>query len=132
MSPLIKVDDYVEVVRRDTYFQGDIVAVYINNNIYIHRILSLNKGKITTKGDKTFTVDSTVDSKMVIGVVAKNLSSQKILKNNIGSRLIAVLSRVESDAFEKMKKDSNHSRLRFIYCIRKCMDLMYRMCTKNY
>lgn len=130
MSPLIRVNDVIEVKYSDVYTTGNVVAVYIKDNIYIHRIISIEDDLVITKGDKSFTADVPVDPKMIIGMVSKNITQGKILNNtNISSKLIVFMSKMEYRLFEKMKTESGHKKLKAIYYIRKYIDVLYKRCS---
>lgn len=130
MKPLIEVGDKVEVCDCSKYVKGDIVAIYFNNQFYIHRVLSISETTVITKGDRTFSLDPETSISHIIGIVSGNVTQQtKFLRNKVAT-LIAGLSLLESKIFDSMNKDGNHKKLRLIYCVRQLICWLF-FCVKR-
>ncbi len=70
MEPTIYIDDYVFVkLNNKNIKKGDIITFKKNNTIITHRIVSIDKNTIITKGDNNNVEDEPIKRKDVIGKV---------------------------------------------------------------
>ncbi len=70
MEKAIYVDDYVFVkINEKKLKEGDIITFKTNDTIITHRIVRIDKDKITTKGDNNNVEDDPITRKAVIGKV---------------------------------------------------------------
>lgn len=129
MVPLVDTGDRVEVIACPKYRRGDIVAVFINNQMFLHRIITVTDTTVITKGDRAFGKDPEVNKECIIGLLNKNLSKEmRILRRKVIAVIIARISNLEARVFSSMEKVGNHKRLKTIYRMRKFVERLNKYC----
>lgn len=72
MEPFITDSEIILVENINNYNDlksGDIILVYSDNHLRAHRIVSMKKTQIYTKGDNALAFDENIDYKNIIGVI---------------------------------------------------------------
>lgn len=98
MQPTIKVGDLIVINTKDkSYKKNDIVTFYDeDNNLVTHRIISINKNTMITKGDYNNTNDKETPTNKIIGKYVFKLNNMgkvlKILKNPLVTTIILIIS----------------------------------------
>ena len=69
MSGTVDINDMVIVKITDDYQVGDIVTYQADGYFVTHRIISINKNQIITKGDSNNTEDNPIEKSKIIGKV---------------------------------------------------------------
>ena len=67
MEPTIHVNSLILIKESNNYKEKDIVTYYDNNSYVTHRIVSVDKDTIITKGDANNTEDKPINKKQVVG-----------------------------------------------------------------
>ncbi len=70
MEDKIHAGDYILLFKKNKYYIGDVVTYKVDNYFVTHRIIKMDDGKITTKGDANnkedeVIVDSQIEGKVV-------------------------------------------------------------------
>lgn len=69
MLPVLHPGDSITICAKDEYSVGDIVVFfYKNDELLVHRLLKIDKGRYFCKGDNSFRLED-VDSSALIGSV---------------------------------------------------------------
>lgn len=80
MLPAIKPSSIVLVKSDSDYNTGDVIAYKnIINKVIIHRIININNGVLTTKGDNNDFEDKLIYQNKVLGKVVRVFSLQQII-----------------------------------------------------
>ncbi len=69
MEDKIHVGDYILIYRKKDYKVGDVVTFIRNEGFITHRIIKMDGGKVTTKGDANNTVDEDIPVSNILGKV---------------------------------------------------------------
>ena len=69
MKPYLNINDVVIVKKYNQYKVGDVITYKDDNHFITHRIVKINKNKITTKGDANNTVDESFSKSKIQGRV---------------------------------------------------------------
>lgn len=67
MEDKIHTGDYILLVKKDNYQIGDVVTFTVDQYFITHRIISMENGKITTKGDANNLEDSDITKEQIVG-----------------------------------------------------------------
>ena len=67
MEDKIHTGDYILLIKKDDYYVGDVVTFTVDEYFITHRIISMENGKITTKGDANNLEDSEITKDQIIG-----------------------------------------------------------------
>lgn len=67
MEPTLKVNDIILIKKENEYYVDDIITFKDSNEIVTHRIIDINKEKITTKGDANNKEDKPITKNLIIG-----------------------------------------------------------------
>lgn len=81
MSPTINVGDIIIVKLNDYFEQNDIIIYKSENSMITHRVISIEKNKIITKGDSNNTEDSLIEKQDVIGKVIQIIPKVGTIKS---------------------------------------------------
>lgn len=101
MEPTIKVGDIIIIKKSNDVKVGDVVT-YIDDNEYItHRVVSIDKDKVVTKGDANNTNDSEIKKSMIMGKYVLTITKYLEVSNII---LIILLFLVIGDIAYSMFK----------------------------
>lgn len=98
MQPTIEVGDLIIINTKDkNYKKNDIITFYDeDNNLVTHRIISISKNTIITKGDYNNTNDKGITPDKIIGKYIFKISSMgkilKILKNPLVTAIVLIIS----------------------------------------
>ena len=131
MIPAIATNDEVEVKVCSNYLVGDIVAVFTDQKIRMHRVVRIKKNRIVTKGDNSFDLDKEVSEKEIIGLVHRNISKGcAIRRRRVIGFIIAKLSYIEAKLFRSMRNKRTHKNLKYISKIRIWKKRLCRCCLK--
>lgn len=60
MEPEISINDLVIIKKKDSYKKGEIIVYQKENTLIVHRIVSINKNEIITKGDANTLIDDPI------------------------------------------------------------------------
>lgn len=97
MEPTIKIGDIIVInTKADDYESGDIITFYdVNGSFVTHRLVSIDNGKMITKGDANDSEDEEMNSNSIVGkYVTKINGAGKLmasLKNPFVMLLIMVI-----------------------------------------
>jgi signal peptidase I len=69
MHPLIRCDDYLLVEPASQIRRGDVVLTLADRGLTAHRVVSVSRGYVTTRGDNAPGDDDPVEATRVLGVV---------------------------------------------------------------
>lgn len=69
MEDKIHTGDYIILVKKNDYFVGDVVTYNVNGYFITHRIIKIENGVITTKGDANNTEDEGITKDQIEGKV---------------------------------------------------------------
>lgn len=92
MYPSLKGGDKLIFSNDNSYKIGDIIGYYFNNRGIVHRIVSVNKNSIRTKGDNNTDVDDyTILKNDIIGKIIKYERNGKVfrVRNGFSGYLIS-------------------------------------------
>jgi len=67
MEDKIHPGDYILLIKKDNYYVGDVVTFRINDYFITHRIIKIEDGKITTKGDANNMEDAEITFEQIEG-----------------------------------------------------------------
>ncbi len=91
MEPTIKVKDYVIIkLNNKNYKKDDIVTFKSDNSIITHRIKTINKNTIITKGDANNTEDPPIQKKDIIGKVVHIGKSYGVILDVIKTPIVFI------------------------------------------
>ncbi|MDE5630910.1 MAG: signal peptidase I, partial [Bacilli bacterium] len=76
MEPTIKIGDIIIInTNADDYKQGDIITFNdVNGSFVTHRLVSIDDGKMITKGDANDSEDEEMDTKEIVGKYVSKIS----------------------------------------------------------
>lgn len=84
MEPYLKVGEVILIKDNAKYKKGDIVTYKYKGSYVTHRVVTMNKNYIVTKGDANNTVDEAVKKKDVVGKMVLKLEVLSFINYIIG------------------------------------------------
>lgn len=110
MNPILYENDIISIMKSDTYEIGDIlVFVYKNNELLVHRLLDIQKGKYFCKGDNSFRLED-ITKEQIIG---------KVINLPQCSKRLIYLSYLVNRTFVKCRYDIDKTKETSIYKLYK-------------
>lgn len=93
MEPTIHVGDLIIInTKEKNYKEQDIITFYDTNGSFVtHRIISLDKDKMVTKGDNNNTEDEELSTKNIVGKYVGKISGVGIILSSLKSPLVLVM-----------------------------------------
>ncbi|MBE6543942.1 MAG: signal peptidase I [Ruminococcaceae bacterium] len=73
MEPELSVDDLIIVKSQENYSINDVVVFQSHGSLVVHRIISIEEGMVTTKGDANNTSDEPIKIEEIKGIVVKSI-----------------------------------------------------------
>lgn len=132
MLPVIDIGDEVEIMFSNKFYKGDVVAVYIGDDFFLHRVIRVKGNTIITKGDRAYKTDPEVGCEKVIGVAIRNKSKQTvILRKKLLLSIIAEISYLEAILYNKMKYKKTHKNYLYIYKLRRIVEKLFLCCVEK-
>ena len=122
MEPKISVDDFILVVKRKTYSEGEIVVYQDQRLLVVHEIIRIEGDMVTTKGEANNSEDEPIPMCAIKGeVVLQIKGAGKVIqwmKSPLGTLIILSLSFIlltksyEDEDKEKDKKTDELSEIK--------------------
>ncbi len=127
MEPTIHVNDLILVAEQPTYAENEIAVYQSGNILVVHRILEIDDGMVTTKGDANNVSDAPVELSAikgkVVGVIPGVGGVVKILKTPTATAIMLVGAVLLLEAsFRKEKKKGDDQLEKIKEEIRKLKD----------
>ena len=112
MADAININDIILVKRTKNIKENDIIAFKQDNGLIVHRVISVNKEAIITKGDANNQEDEPINLEQIIGKVIKVIPTKNIVLIILGIILLniflAILKEIWiKDDFKERQKISN-------------------------
>ncbi|MDF9825400.1 signal peptidase I [Breznakia sp. PF5-3] len=118
MEPALSVNNLIIVEESKAYDKGDIVVYQDGNELIVHRIVSIDKDSVITKGDANSVSDNPIRKSSIKGKVIVSIPFIgvliNILKSPLGTITILILAFMLLERSYKNDKNKNLENLDII------------------
>ena len=96
MEPELSKGDLIIVKETDSFSMNQVVVYQDGNSLVVHRIIELNDGSVTTKGDANNTLDDPIETSRISGEVVLSFpyvgNIVEFIKTPIGTIIVITLA----------------------------------------
>ena len=96
MEPELSKGDLIIVKQTDSFSMNQVVVYQDGNSLVVHRIIELNDGSVTTKGDANNTLDDPIETSRISGEVVLSFpyvgNIVEFIKTPIGTIIVIALA----------------------------------------
>ena len=96
MEPELSKGDLIIVKETDSFSMNQVVVYQDGNSLVVHRIIELNDGSVTTKGDANNTLDDPIETSRISGEVVLSFpyvgNIVEFIKTPIGTIIVIALA----------------------------------------
>jgi signal peptidase I len=96
MEPKMSVDDFIVVVKRQTYSEGELVVYQERRLLVVHEIIRIEEGMVTTKGAANNSEDEPIPMSAIKGEVVLQIKGVgkfvRWMKSPFGTLLILTIA----------------------------------------